>query len=76
MEQKLNKWRRSERVREMTLPGVQININRMVSINRLSILCTLEDESISIDDLSEKSTEMKDFSLFCTKFVENGIIIW
>ena len=61
---------------EMTLPGVQININRMVSINRLSILCTLEDESISIDDLSEKSTEMKDFSLFCTKFVENGIIIW
>ena len=63
-------------MREMTLPGVQININRMVSINRLSILCTLEDESISIDDLSEKSTVMKDFFLFCTKFVENGIIIW
>ena len=63
-------------MREMTLPGVQININRMVSINRLSILCTLEDESISIDDLSEKITVMIDFSLFCTKFVENGIIIW
>merc|ERR1712228_905654 len=30
-------------------------------INKLSILCTVEDEKVSIDDLSEQITEIEDY---------------
>ena len=30
-------------------------------INKLSILCTVEDEKVSIDDLSEKIQEIEDY---------------
>lgn len=34
-------------------------------IQKLSILCTVEDEKVSIDDLSEKIQEIEDYVSIC-----------
>lgn len=53
------------------MPGISLYISPFLfaaklvplayGIQKLSILCTVEDEKVSIDDLSEKIQEIEDF---------------